>query len=155
MQRQVAVVVEIADLIVIFPGDSSRRDIIIDPYSLPAIDVRIAPVDVGARPKKALQCKDIPDRPILEFLDRLQGTWANWNYSDSPYNVRLAMPPDLPDKLVLAKMKQLMHRGLVEGCDCGCRGDFIITRKGVDWLNAPANQYRPPQGPPAGRDRPA
>lgn len=84
--------------------------------------------------KAAPQCKDIPTLPVLEFLDRIKGNWANWTYHDSPYNVRLAMPPGLPEKLYLAKMRILVSKGLVDGCDCGCRGDFLITRKGVEYL---------------------
>lgn len=44
------------------------------------------------------------------------------------------MPPNLPEKLVLGKMRMLMRRGLVTGCGCGCRGDFEITAKGIQWL---------------------
>ena len=32
-------------------------------------------------------------------------------------------------------MKQLIKRELVDGCDCGCRGDFEITAKGEEWLS--------------------
>ena len=28
----------------------------------------------------------------------------------------------------------LVRRGLVTGCGCGCRGDFEITAKGIQWL---------------------
>ncbi len=45
------------------------------------------------------------------------------------------MPTNLAsEKLILAKMKQLIKRGLVDGCACGCRGDFEITPKGEEWL---------------------
>ena len=90
-----------------------------------------------------MKCKDIPDRPILEFLVSLNGRWANWFWYEgiesNPGNtVRLAMPdgPNLPDKLVMAKMSKLMRRGLVDGCDCGCRGDFEITQKGMLFLES-------------------
>ncbi|MBL7487125.1 hypothetical protein [Frankia sp. AgW1.1] len=32
--------------------------------------------------------------------------------------------PVIPEKIVLAKAKRLIRRGLLEGCACGCRGDF-------------------------------
>jgi hypothetical protein len=41
-----------------------------------------------------------------------------------------AFPPDVPDRLLLAKMDGLIRRGLVDGCTCGCRGDFVLTAKG-------------------------
>ncbi|SEL12515.1 hypothetical protein SAMN05216359_105285 [Roseateles sp. YR242] len=92
------------------------------------------------------QCKDIPDRPILEFLTDLgsftshDGRVVRWRSAihfnlsrdDSCHapSVRDAMPPDLPQRLVLAKMNMLIRRGLVDGCACGCRGDFQITERG-------------------------
>ena len=75
------------------------------------------------------QCKDIPDRPILEFLLSHKGKWCNWYFGDER-DVHLAMPESTPDKLVLAKMRMLIRRGVVTGCSCGCRGDFEITEKG-------------------------
>jgi hypothetical protein len=96
---------------------------------------------------KTLQCKDIPDRPILEFLaGPLAGPggikpWhlgASWHdlhpRSEFTPTVRDAMPSGIPDKLVLGKMRMLIRRGLVSGCDCGCRGDFTITEAGRRYL---------------------
>ena len=77
-----------------------------------------------------MQCKDIPDAPILAFLANLNGRWANWFGDEYDNSVTHAMPPGTPSKLVLAKMRQLIRRGAVEGCPCGCRGDFEITDKG-------------------------
>lgn len=80
---------------------------------------------------KRLQCKHIPDRPILEFLRSLNGEWANWSSFGDDNSVRRAMPAGTPCLLVIAKMRQMMHRGVVDGCPCGCRGDFVITAKGL------------------------
>lgn len=41
-----------------------------------------------------------------------------------------AMPNNVPLKLAHAKMNMLIRRGLVDGCSCGCRGDYRITEKG-------------------------
>jgi hypothetical protein len=79
-----------------------------------------------------MQCKDIPAEPVLRFLASLNGQWANW-FDDAVRNersVRQAMPPGTPDKLVLGKMRMLLRAGLVDGCGCGCRGDFHLTAKG-------------------------
>lgn len=81
-----------------------------------------------------MQCKNIPDRPILEFLANRNGEWAHWFERSYPASVRNAMPDDVPDGVVLAKMRRLIKRGLVDGCDCGCRGDFVITDAGRAWL---------------------
>jgi hypothetical protein len=77
-----------------------------------------------------MQCKDIPDEPILKFLAIEPKKWHNWYFGDE-LDVTRAMPPGIPEKLILAKMRQLMRRGLVDGCDCGCRGDFFLTPAGL------------------------
>lgn len=82
-----------------------------------------------------MQCKDIPDRPILEFLAQRPRVWHTW-YPDCENDVSPSMPKDTPGKLVLAKMRTLIRRGLVNGCGCGCRGDFEITEKGQIWLSS-------------------
>lgn len=96
---------------------------------------------------RRLQCKDIPDRPVLAFLATL-GRWATWygpyvDLGPLPDNsVRHAMPPATPGKLALAKMRMLIRSGLVDGCPCGCRGDFEITEKGRAFLDGPVQQPR-------------
>jgi hypothetical protein len=35
--------------------------------------------------------------------------------------------PNVPPKVVRAKAKRLIARRLIDGCSCGCRGDFIRT----------------------------
>lgn len=80
-----------------------------------------------------MQCKDVPDFPILKFLADLNGTWANWWCNDDK-DVRRVFPPGVPDKIVLAKMGRLIRRKLVDGCACGCRGDFVITETGRSYV---------------------
>lgn len=39
-----------------------------------------------------------------------------------------AMPePAIPLKVVLAKARKLIRRGLLTGCACGCRGEFEVV----------------------------
>lgn len=87
-----------------------------------------------------MQCKDIPDRPVLKFVrEAEQAGWlATWfDYEPRPANTVLhAMPDGVPAKLALAKMRQLIRRRLVYGCGCGCRGDFKITPDGLRFLAA-------------------
>lgn len=71
-----------------------------------------------------MQCKDIPEQPILDFLKLHSGRWSTWGVGYSMPTVADAMPPGTPTKLQLAKMRQMMKKGLVTGCGCGCRGDF-------------------------------
>lgn len=36
-----------------------------------------------------------------------------------------------PEKVIRAKAKRLVKRGLVDGCTCGCRGDFEIREEAL------------------------
>jgi hypothetical protein len=94
-----------------------------------------------------MQCKDISDGPILQFLGmlerkevvscwehfgkletyRMQWATAHPGFANSVLN---AMPAGTPTALARAKMQRLIDRGLVSGCTCGCRGDFELTGKG-------------------------
>ena len=78
-----------------------------------------------------MQCKDIPDIPILKFLESLG---IHWGYLlenfDCEKSVSRAMPKGVPYRLAIAKMKTLIRRGLINGCTCGCRGDYELTEKG-------------------------
>jgi len=49
----------------------------------------------------------------------------------------------IPEKVVLAKAKRLIRRGLIDGCGCGCRGDFQIRPAPQTGAPAPA-QVRAP-----------
>lgn len=70
-----------------------------------------------ARPKAS----DILD---IVFIDAVReassktGIWANrWD---------VAAILDMPEKVVLAKAKRLIKRKVIQGCWCGCRGDFVV-----------------------------
>jgi len=81
-----------------------------------------------------MQTKDIPEAPIIEFLLKqnrptgwhaLGGTLGGTSLMPS---VRDAFPHGTPDNMILSKMRSLIKRGIVNGCACGCRGDFTIAR---------------------------
>lgn len=36
--------------------------------------------------------------------------------------------PDVPEKVLLAKLRRLIRAGKLNGCDCGCRGDFTFQK---------------------------
>lgn len=81
-------------------------------------------------------CKDVPELPILQFLagrkHKKLGP-ATW-YAGEENSVAHAMPAGTPDKVRVQTMRKLIRRDLVSGCACGCRGDYEITKKGVDYL---------------------
>lgn len=96
---------------------------------------------------KRLQCKDIPDLPILEFLSKQRHPQREGEYmwatvgKPNPHmpvvNDAMPMVNDANWKLAPAKMSQLIRRGLVNGdCGIGYRGDYVITQKGLAYLEA-------------------
>ncbi|MNR71367.1 hypothetical protein D3C71_19820 [compost metagenome] len=94
-----------------------------------------------------MQCKDIPTLDVLQFLEFCStaafkecGQWGSslMNKDGQPFenSVQQAMPAGVPRKLVQAKMGSLIRRGLVDGCVCGCRGDFELTSRGRETVAA-------------------
>lgn len=83
-----------------------------------------------------MQAKDISDIPVLKFLtsDVLKNRMGACIFPGFDNSVQNAMPEWANEKLAAAKMKALMRRGLVDGCLCGCRGDFTLTAKGREYL---------------------
>jgi len=84
-----------------------------------------------------IQCKDISDMIVVERIwqiNRIARRWATW-FTSYPNSV--FAPDEYPDNLMLAKMRQLMRKELVDGCLCGCRGDYVVTRKGCELIGRP------------------
>lgn len=72
---------------------------------------------------KRMQCKDIPDAMFLAAVDEAA---CNSGLSVGlVWDVRHELG-GLPRNLVLAKARKLIARGLLDGCGCGCRGDFQV-----------------------------
>lgn len=42
--------------------------------------------------------------------------------------------PDLPEKVVMAKAKTLIASSVIDGCACGCRGDWRLTAETAETL---------------------
>ena len=79
----------------------------------------------------------IPEMPILLFLASLDAWGTTFVYQDEgepmPKNcVFRAMPQreKTPTALGRARMELLIDAGWVDGCVCGCRGDFDLTARG-------------------------
>lgn len=81
----------------------------------------------------SIQTKDIDKVAVLKFMENNQDSWCTL-YNGFHNSVGNAMPDGLPIKLRLSVMRNLINRGLVAGCPCGCRGDFEITPKGLEYL---------------------
>ena len=85
-----------------------------------------------------MQCKDIGDADFLRAVDA--AATAGGFKSATRWDVAAVLvgrpcdvgrPPvdylDMPERLVRAKARKLIRRGLLEGCACGCRGDFEVA----------------------------
>lgn len=59
----------------------------------------------------------IPDERILPLV-RPKGSGCTWDIQEAL--------TEYPRKVVLAKLKQLARRGVIDGCACGCRGDWTM-----------------------------
>jgi len=85
-----------------------------------------------------MQAKDIPDRDVLTVLAHAPAL-ATWRREPPDQHYHAIPIPnwlgyDAPEKVVLAKMRALIKRRLVDGCACNCRGDFTLTDKGRVFL---------------------
>lgn len=87
--------------------------------------------------------RDIPDVVFLQAIEtarraRGHSTATRWDVARAlgglPIDGDPTEPPGVPWKVVLAKFRRMKHRGLAEGCDCSCRGDFYLTPKGLQAL---------------------
>lgn len=93
---------------------------------------------------KILQAKSIDTRAILQAVSEIQG--SPYDASEPEFTrswatiydlwERLPWLKELPDRLVHAKMNGLISKGLLDGCPCGCRGDYEMTDKGGAFLRA-------------------
>ena len=78
--------------------------------------------------KGHLQLNDIPNEPILRFLSTVVGL-GGCSFLGFSNSVSSAMPAGVSKQLILKKMQTLIDEGLVDGCACGCRGDYELTPK--------------------------
>lgn len=71
-----------------------------------------------------MKAEDITDEMFLNGVRELRQptsygfSWVN--------RFDLAEHLGFPPKVVLAKARRLIRRNLLDGCDCGCRGDFEV-----------------------------
>lgn len=66
------------------------------------------------------------NKPSYYPLDHFPHWVFMWNLE--------ALMPIFPSEVILAKARALIRRGLITGCDCGCRGDFELTADGAKLL---------------------
>lgn len=84
---------------------------------------------------KRIQCKDVSTLALLRFV----ALWTDkkssvtlFKLDDEPSSVWQIMLPMIPMCVMKQKFENMVRKGLVHGCYCGCRGDFTITKRGRD-----------------------
>jgi hypothetical protein len=91
-----------------------------------------------------VKAADIPDDAILDIVrmfneGRQPPQTLTWKHRDDmPDQILEPAPawcliwdleerlPQYPRKVIMAKCRSLIRRGLLTGCTCGCRGDFEL-----------------------------
>lgn len=76
--------------------------------------------------RKMVQAKHIPDELLLRTVEDVNNETNCW----APTGTVAERMPAMPFKVVAAKLSRAMSKGWVTGCDCGCRGDWELTRLG-------------------------
>lgn len=102
-----------------------------------------------------MKAADISDRDFLSAVNAVQeaqakkrGThrpWALWGFRPMKPDFHaeygpfvLDHFPDIPEKVLRAKGRRIIARGLMTGCMCGCRGDMELTDAGLAALSRAA-----------------
>ncbi len=83
-------------------------------------------------PRRRPKTSDIPDRVVLNIFSLRPSERHTIGPGHSMPTVSVERFGLLPRKLQLSVMARLIRRGLVDGCACGCRGDFVLTTKGKE-----------------------
>jgi hypothetical protein len=76
-----------------------------------------------------MKASDIPDEEVLGFVLSIneQGRWCqSWDLEERF--------PEYPLKVVKAKCAGLIRRGYMDGCTCGCRGDYVVIGGPRDYI---------------------
>lgn len=68
---------------------------------------------------EGVKASDIAETAFLEAMVKVdRGGGACWWI--------LAEELKIPEKVVLAKARRLLRRGIISGCGCGCRGGWVL-----------------------------
>lgn len=73
---------------------------------------------------ESMQTKDVPDHVMLDAIMATRGRHGVPQWS-TLWDIEGHLP-GLPKKVVRSKLRSLIKRRIIDGCTCGCRGDFEI-----------------------------
>jgi len=83
-----------------------------------------------------VKAADISDEEFIRAVVKCAADYGgNWAMARNVFDEF----PTFPPKVVQAKARQLLKRGWLEGCGCGCRGDWHVPSGPFEKLpdNAP------------------
>lgn len=74
-----------------------------------------------------MQAKDIADEVMIDAIQKTRGrnNVAIWS---TIWDIQGELP-QFPKKVVIAKLRSMVKRKLINGCVCGCRGDFEVLER--------------------------
>lgn len=106
--------------------------------SINAITVE-PPAPTPTPPVDYQHARDIPDDVFLDAIRAVRHEYPNGEHGwATRWHVDMHLGgldhtdtlvsdvPGVPAKVTLAKARRLIKRGLIDGCPCGCRGDYQI-----------------------------
>lgn len=68
-----------------------------------------------------MKAADITDEQIYQAIDKIRA--EKQQYVAYLWDMREQFPT-VPPKILQAKLKTMVNKRRLEGCACGCRGDF-------------------------------
>lgn len=77
-----------------------------------------------------IQAKDLDEGALMAFFRRHGQKWTT--HRPCPSGVMPSVADEVPgmagvpEKVLRAKLGAMARRGLINGCDCGCRGDWHL-----------------------------
>ena len=74
-----------------------------------------------------MQAKDVTNADFCASVRRHGLRPTGWTNAGD-----IATDLDVPLKIVFAKARKLIRQGFIDGCPCGCRGDFELTKLGQE-----------------------
>jgi hypothetical protein len=74
-----------------------------------------------------VKASDLSESAILQLLSERPGVaHTHWEAYGPMPRVYDPTHPDAPIKVLSAKLRGLVRRGVIRGCACGCRGDWQV-----------------------------
>lgn len=84
------------------------------------------------------QAKDLSDAEMLDAVHECRLVHG-YDRSATIWEIQERLA-HVPPKVVRAKLRSMVRRKVIEGCTCGCRGDFVALEYGAP-MKAASEQY--------------